>query len=368
MKIVNAVRIVFIIIVISACQNSQKDEGSIENAKYHSSKKIVNPNLFIESLNLVFGGSYAFDAETYLAPSFLASNNIRHISVIDLNEAKIKHFFPGTRFDTLNADFLTELSVSNDGRISEFTGKGMGEYESEGEVYKLKYNSNNLLQSLETQSSYGNALYEYFYNDNEEIKSKRVSENGNLSETLRYVKDSTIDVTYQISNSVYGAYTGIKIIKYNGVISEKESSMARNKLAELIEAKEGDFEQIKEVNNWLQILSYQNGLKMREESWDLKTDSLTRFTDYIYWNSSVLIKTKGKHDILGKYFDHSKEFLYNKNGDLKTVLDVFEQPKTLDEGTLTSKYEFVYDAKGFLLELIEYRNRQGRVCKLNSVC
>jgi hypothetical protein len=90
MKIVSAIRIVFIIIVISACQNSQKDEGSIENAKYHSSKKIVNSNLFIESLNLVFGGSYAFDAETYLAPSFLASNNIRHISVIDLNEAKKK--------------------------------------------------------------------------------------------------------------------------------------------------------------------------------------------------------------------------------------------------------------------------------------
>lgn len=367
MKIVSAVIIVFTIIGISACQGYQKDEVTFENAKHHSSKKIVNPNLFIESLNLVFGGSYAFDAETYLAPSFLASNNIQHINVIELNEDKTKHFFSGTPFDTLNADFLTELSINNDGRISEFTVKGMGEYESEEEVSKIEYGSNNLLRSFEARTSYGSTLYEYSYRENEEIKSKSEYENENLHSIVNYVVDSFIGVTYQVRYPVNELYTSIRIIKYNGVISEKESLMARNKLAELIELKEGWFERVKKVNNSLEILSYRDGLKMREETWDLKTNTMNWYTDYIYWNSKVLIKTKGKHEFLGKFFNHSKEFLYNKNGDLKTVLDVFEQPKTMDGGTLTTKYEFVYDAKGFLLELIEYRNREDREPEIDRV-
>lgn len=354
MKIASAVGIISLFTLLNACDNAQEAIGTLDNAKYHSSKNIVNPSLVNENLGFTFSG-YDFDIETYLSPSFLARNTISGMNIIALNDDHIERFSSErTPFDTLNADFLFTLSLNDEGRIINFLSEGLGEYQTDEYLTQLNYTKGNQLQSIEESMSYGDSRSEYFYNGKNEIESKRSYHDEELIEFIDYVVDS-IGVTYQINNTVDGQYTALKIIKYDGVISEEEAFMALDKLTEAIKTKKGPFASIKEANSWIEIISYKDGLKMREESWNLETNTRREYTDYIYWNSKVLIKAIGKHDIWGDLYTHSKKFLYTKNGDLKTIFAVYEQPETLDSGTRSSKYEFEYDQKGMLLDLVEHQ-------------
>ena len=351
MKIINILKIILISAVISACQNSKNKAGNSENAKHHSSNNSVNSVLFNENIEFVFTG-HSFHIESYLNSSFLAANNISKVDVIQLNERQADNFFSGIPFDTLNAIRLFKLSLNKNGRIVQEIDKGCGEYQSTGDISQLTYNEEYQVQSVETQTQYGNIHIKYSYNAEKKIETIQEYSNGNLDASVHFLNDSITKVTYRLKTPTNVPYSSVKIIKYNGVISDNESLTARKKLIKKLQEKQGPFASDKDLNSSLDIISYKNGLKIKVENWDLKKDSIQSYTDYEYSSSGALIKTSGEHNIWGKYFSHSKNFLYNENGDLINISLVYQKPESMDQGTINFDYEFVYNTNGFLLELI----------------